>query len=83
VPLFLPYESLVCITPSGFGFWEVADKVAMQAGGFHGILPNMNMLQLLIARFFTNRPDKHDATWGRPAPGVTKWAPPLPLKPKT
>lgn len=84
VPLFLPYESLVCITPSDFGFWEVADKVAMQAGGFHGILPNMNMLQLLIARFFTNRPDKHGATWGRPPPGVDKnaWQPPLKLDPK-
>jgi pimeloyl-ACP methyl ester carboxylesterase len=84
IPPFLPYESLVCVTPGDFGFWEIADKAAVQVGGFHGILPNMNMLQLLITRFFTDRPDNHGATWGRPPPGVDKaaWRPPLQLDPK-
>lgn len=85
VPRFLPYESLVCVAPEDFGYWEIADKVAMQAGGFHGILPNMNMLHRLIVRHLTGRPDRHGNTWGRPPPGVTAeaWDPPVPnLKPK-
>jgi pimeloyl-ACP methyl ester carboxylesterase len=84
VPPFLPYESLVCVTPDDFGFWEVADKVAMKAGGFHGLLPNMNMLRLLLARFFTGSGDPHGTTGGRPPPGVTDdaWSPPLSLKRK-
>lgn len=84
LPPFLPYEGLVCIKPDDFGFWEVADKAAMKAGGFHGILPNMNMLQLMLARFFAGRRDPHGATWGRPPPGVSEgqWTPPLRLRVK-
>jgi hypothetical protein len=82
VPAFLPRESLVCVTPDDFGYWEIQDKLTTQIAGFHGILPNMDMLHRMIVRFFTNAPDRHDNTWGRPAPGVAAWAPPLPLKNK-
>ena len=71
VPKFLPYESLVCVTPSDYGYWELADKAATRFGGFHGILPNMNMLHRLIVRHFTGWPDSHRNTWGRKPPGVS------------
>ena len=77
IPKFLPYESLVCVGPGDFGYWEVQDRMAMEAGGFHGILPTMNMLHRLIVRHFTGWADRHGNTWGRPAPGVTAWTPPL------
>jgi len=85
LPRFLPYESLVCVTPDDYGYWEIADKAATRFGGFHGILPNMNMLHRLIVRHLTGRPDRHGNTWGRLPPGVGKadWDPPVPnLTPK-
>jgi len=82
VPKFLKKENLVLVTPDDYGYWELQDRVLTQAAGFHGILPNMNMLHRLIVRFFTDGADKRKNTWGRPAPGVTKddWAPPLQLR---
>ncbi len=79
VPKFLPFESLVCVTPDDYGYWELGDKAATRLGGFHGILPNMNMLHRLIVRHLTGRPDRHGNTWGRPPPGVAEpdWKPPL------
>jgi pimeloyl-ACP methyl ester carboxylesterase len=79
VPAFLPYESLVCVTPDDYGYWELVDRAATKIGGFHGILPNMNMLHRLIVRHFTGRGDPKENTWGRRAPGVSKenWKPPL------
>jgi pimeloyl-ACP methyl ester carboxylesterase len=82
VPKFLQEENLVLITPDDYGYWEVQDRALNLAAGFHGILPNMNMLHRLIVRFFADRPDKRNNTWGRPAPGVDKntWDPPLKLR---
>ncbi len=38
----------------------------------------MNVIHRLIVRHFTGRRDRHDNTWGRPAPGVgSDWNPPL------
>lgn len=84
VPAFLPYESLVCVSPEDFGYWEIGDKAAVRLGGFHGLLPNMNMLHRLIVRHFTGRGDPKRNTWGRPAPGVAPgdWQPPLALRRK-
>lgn len=85
VPKFLAPENLVCVTPADYGYWEIGDKVINSVGGFHGILPNMNMLHRMLVRFFTGAPDKRENTWGRRAPGVAKgtWKPPLELKDKT
>lgn len=85
VPKFLVPENLVCVTPADYGYWEIGDKVINSVGGFHGILPNMNMLHRLLVRFFTGAPDTRENTWGRRAPGVAKeaWKPPLPLADKT
>jgi pimeloyl-ACP methyl ester carboxylesterase len=85
IPNFLNLENLVCVTPDDYEFWELKDKGLTKIGGFHGILPNMNMLHRLIARFFKNAPDRRKNTWGLPAPGVdpdTEWKPPLDLKPR-
>jgi len=82
VPKFLQEKNLVLVTPDDYGYWEIQDRSLTLAAGFHGILPNMNMLHRLIVRFFADRPDKRNNTWGRPAPGVDKntWDPPLKLR---
>lgn len=78
VPLFLNLENLVCLSPDDFGYWgEIGDRLLAKAAGFHGMLPNMNVLHRLIVRHFTGRPDPHGNTWGRPAPGVEVWDPPI------
>lgn len=84
LPYFLQLENVVCITPDDFGYWEIQDRLVTKVAGFHGILPNMNMLHRLIVRHFTGAPDNYGNTWGRPAPGVTAtdWQPPLKLQQK-
>lgn len=79
-PTFLGLENLVCATPDDYGYWEVQDNVIAKLAGFHGIMPNMNMLHRLIVRHFTGREDKHGNTWGRRAPGVRNWEPPMELE---
>ncbi|MGC9954361.1 MAG: alpha/beta hydrolase [Rhizomicrobium sp.] len=78
LPKFLPRENLVCVTPGDFGYWEVQDKLMTDVAGFHGILPNMDMLHRLIVAFLTARKDKHGNIWGRRPPGVSSsaWKPP-------
>jgi hypothetical protein len=83
IPKFLNEQNLVLVTPDDYGYWEIQDRVLTGVAGFHGILPNMDMLHRLIVRFLMERPDDHDNTWGRSAPGVTTWQPPLALKLKT
>jgi len=79
LPPFLPRERVVCVRPTDFGYWEVADRTLTAAAGFHGLLPNMNMLHRLIVRYFKNETDSRQNTWGRPLPGVSRsaWKPPL------
>jgi hypothetical protein len=77
VPPFLKEENLVCVTPQDYGYWEVQDMTISKLAGFHGILPNMNMLHRLIVRFLKEREDKRGNTWGQKAPGVITWNPPL------
>lgn len=81
VPKFLDEHNLVCVTPDDYGYWEIGDRVTNKIGGFHGILPNMNMLQRMIVRHFRNLPDRKKNTWGASAPGVSEddWEPPLNL----
>ena len=84
IPRFLNEQNLVLVTPDDYGYWEVEDRLLTKVSGFHGILPNMDMIHRLITRFLTGKPDDHDNTWGRPAPGITEtdWKPPLPLNMK-
>ena len=83
IPPFLNRSDIVCVRPSDFDYWEVADNVALRIGGFHGILPNLNMLHRLIVRHFTGADDTKGNTWGWRAPGAEEWAPPLDLREKT
>jgi hypothetical protein len=82
LPDFLPEEKIVCVTPDDYKYWEIQDRVVSGVAGFHGILPNMDMLHRLIVRHFTGRADSRGNTWGRPVPGVKSWQPPLPLRRK-
>lgn len=85
MPGFLGRENVVCVTPEDYGYWEVQDRMVTSVAGFHGILPNMDMLHRLIVRYFTGRTDKNRNTWGRPMPGVSPddWQPAIDLKCKT
>ena len=82
IPHFLHDSNVVCIIPGDFHFTEVGDIAAANKFGFHGLLPNMNMLHQLIVRHFTGSPDRHGNTWGRSAPGVDDWNPPMELRRK-
>ena len=82
VPPFLSRSNMVCVRPDDFAYWEISDNVALRVGGFHGILPNMNMLHRLIVRHFTGAKDTMENTWGWRAPGVGDWRPPLELREK-
>ena len=79
-PPFLSEDQLVLISPEDYAFWEMGDKALTKLGGFHGILPNMNLVHRILLRFFTDGSDKYGNTWGRAVPGVAQWNPPLKLK---
>lgn len=92
IPPFLDRSKLVCVTPSDYGTWELKDRTLTKIGGFHGILPNMNMLHRMLKTFFKpfgddRKPEAPDHIWGRPAPDLpereTAWNPPFHnLRPK-
>lgn len=79
LPHFLPVEKVVCVSPSDYGYWELQDSATTKLAGFHGILPNMDMLHRLITRYFKGLKDSRGNTWGRPPVGVAAaaWKPPL------
>ncbi len=79
VPPFLPRNAVVCVSPDDFEAFELQDRATAQLAGFHGIMPNMNMLIRLVVRFLLQAPDRRGTTWGRPLPEVAPgdWAPPL------
>ncbi len=82
LPPFLDASRLVCVAPSDFGYWELRDRALSGLAGFHGALPRMNMLHRMIVRFLLDKDDPYGNTWGRRAPGVERWAPPLALAEK-
>jgi pimeloyl-ACP methyl ester carboxylesterase len=77
IPAFLPREAIVCVRPGDYGYWEVGDKIKSDYGGFHGIMPNMNMIQRLLVRHFKGSDDRYGNTWGRGLPGIAQaaWRP--------
>lgn len=79
LPGFLDITNVLCVTPDDYGYWEFQDRAVTRAAGFHGILPNMNMLHRLIVRHLTGKGSGHDNIWGSPAPGVSQaaWDPPI------
>lgn len=83
---FISPEKVVCVTPDDFGYWELQDRFLSGVAGFHGIMPNMNMLHRMIVQFFSpDGPPKHNNIWGRPPPNLppdAAWDPPIPGLPK-
>lgn len=77
-PPFIPVEKLVCVTPDDFGYWEWGDRLLEGPVGLHGMLPKMNLINRVLASFFTNK--RRKGTWGRPAPDLADpkaWDPPV------
>lgn len=68
-PEFLERERLVAVTPDDFSIWEVGDKALLHFAGFHGMLPNVNLVQRLAIRHL--RADYRAEFWAHPVPGVT------------
>lgn len=78
IPNFLDKESLVCVKPEDFR-GEIGDSFLFWLTGFHGMMPNMNLVQRLIVRHFTQRNEKYNSSWGRGLPGIQgeNWTPPI------
>lgn len=85
IPAFLDKKNIVCLSPDDFGYWELQDRATAKLAGFHGLLPNMNLIHRLIVRHFTGRGDQYKNTWGRSLPevGEQQWEPPVDLFWKT
>ncbi len=82
VPPFLPASKLVCVTEDDLTFFELRDKLLVELGGMHGLLPRINLVQRLVTRHLL--PRYRGDVWGRRVPGSTTWKPPitdLPEKP--
>jgi pimeloyl-ACP methyl ester carboxylesterase len=72
---FLPENQLVCVTKKDLGFLELRDRLLVALGGFHGILPKVNIVQRLVLRHL--RPTYRGTVWGRRLPGTNTWNPPI------
>ena len=75
VPSFLPRSGLVCVTEEDLGLFELRDRLLVEIGGFHGLLPRVNLVQRLVARHL--QPKYGGEVWGRRLPGSSSWRPPL------
>lgn len=79
LPAFLPREQVVCVRPRDFGYWEWGERLANGKVGFHGMLPQLNLVHRLIVKHLRGqRGDR--SVWGWPGPNVAKgfWQPPIP-----
>lgn len=75
IPPFLPESHVVCVMRKDLGVLELRDRVLVGLGGFHGLLPKVNLVQRLVTRFL--RPDYNGPVWGRPLPKCRSWNPPI------
>ncbi|OFW14604.1 MAG: hypothetical protein A3F70_06675 [Acidobacteria bacterium RIFCSPLOWO2_12_FULL_67_14] len=78
LPPFMSDTQPICVIEQDLGFLELRDRMLVQFGGFHGLLPAVNLVQRLVVRHFF--PKYRGPVWGRPVPGTdpTQWAPPIP-----
>lgn len=81
IPKFLDKERLICVRPDDFE-GEFGDAVLSWMAGFHEMMPNMNLVQRLIVRHFTQKSDRYNCSWGRGLPGIEgeNWKPPMELE---
>jgi len=75
LPPFLSGSRLVCVTGDDLGRLELRDKFMVEVGGFHGLLPRVNVVQRLVTRHL--QPDYRGRVWGRRLPGARSWKPPI------
>jgi len=75
LPPFLPDSQLVCVSDDDLGMLELRDRLLAQVGGFHGLLPRVNVVQRLVTRHLN--PAYRGKVWGRRVPGSRSWNPPI------
>jgi len=75
MPPFLPRSKLICVTEEDLGMFELRDRLLVNIGGFHGLLPRVNLVQRLVTKHL--RPGFAGELWGRRVPGSSSWRPPI------
>jgi hypothetical protein len=75
MPPFLPSTRVVCLQDEDLGLIELRDRVLAGLGGFHGLLPRINLVQRLVTKHL--RPAYRGRVWGRRLPGARSWNPPI------
>jgi pimeloyl-ACP methyl ester carboxylesterase len=75
LPPFLPVNRVVCLTDKDLDMLEIRDKLLVDVGGFHGLLPRVNLVQRLVTRHLNS--SYRGKVWGRRVPGSPRWNPPI------
>ncbi|MGH8221402.1 MAG: esterase/lipase family protein [Woeseiaceae bacterium] len=75
MPPFLAGTRLVCVTEDDVDFFELRERLLVEFGGFHGLLPRVNLVQRLVTRHLL--PAYRGRVWGRRLPGSESWKPPI------
>ena len=75
LPPFLPRNRVVCLSDNDLGMLEIRDKLLVEVGGFHGLLPRVNLVQRLVTRHLSD--SYRGRVWGRRVPGSPRWNPPI------
>ena len=74
-PPFLAASRPVCVTDDDLDILELRDRLLVGIGGFHGLLPRVNLVQRLVTRHLD--PGSRGRVWGRRMPGARSWNPPI------
>lgn len=80
LPPFLPASQVVCVAEDDLSFFELRDRLLVEVGGMHGLLPRLNIVQRLVTKHLL--PRYRGEVWGRRVPGATSWRPPIPDLPE-
>jgi hypothetical protein len=75
IPPFLSRSKPVCVTDDDLGHFEFRDRLLVEVGGFHGLLPRVNLVQRLVTKHLL--PEYRGRIWGRRLPGAGSWNPPI------
>ncbi|HEX7063295.1 MAG TPA: hypothetical protein VF200_15085 [Woeseiaceae bacterium] len=75
LPPFLPESNVVCVGEDDLNFFELRDRLLVDIGGMHGLLPRINLVQRLVTKHL--QPRYRGEVWGRRVPGVARWTPPI------
>ena len=75
IPPFISGTRLVCVIDNDLEFLELRDRLMVGLGGFHGLLPRINLVQRLVTKHLC--PGYRGRTWGRRLPGSRSWNPPI------